>query len=86
MVGGLPYSHLEPMKKAVEVLEEMGTLVLDDSIPDNKLRKHIFDLLPSEDISRLVEGCRIHRRFWGRRRSSLRKIRRSGARSFSCNI
>ncbi len=48
----------EARTRAVEVLEGMGTLVLDDSIPDNKLRKHIFDLLPSEDISRLVEGCR----------------------------
>ncbi len=48
----------EARSRAVEVLEEMGTLVLDDSIPDNKLRKYIFDLLPSEDIGRLVEGCR----------------------------
>lgn len=48
----------EARSRAVEVLEGMGTLVLDDSIPDNKLRKHIFDLMPSEDISRLVEGCR----------------------------
>jgi hypothetical protein len=48
----------EARSRAVEVLEEMGTLVLDDSIPDNELRKHIFDLLPSEDIGRLVEGCR----------------------------
>ena len=48
----------EARSRAVEVLEEMGRLVLGDSIPDNKLRKHILDLLPSEDISRLVEGCR----------------------------
>ena len=48
----------EARTRAVEVLEGMGTLVLDDSIPDNNLRKHIFDLLPSEDIGRLVEGCR----------------------------
>ncbi|MGC2657571.1 MAG: DUF4158 domain-containing protein [Bryobacteraceae bacterium] len=48
----------EARSRVVEVLEEMGTLVLDDSIPDEKLRKYIFDLLPSEDISRLVEGCR----------------------------
>jgi TnpA family transposase len=48
----------EARTRAVEVLEGMGTLVLDDSIPDDKLRKYIFDLLPSEDIGRLVEGCR----------------------------
>ena len=48
----------EARSRAVEVLEGMGTLVLDDSIPDHKLREHIFDLLPSADISRLVEGCR----------------------------
>lgn len=48
----------EARTRAVEVLERMGTLVLDDSIPDDKLRKYIFDLLPREDIGRLVEGCR----------------------------
>ena len=48
----------EARSRAVEVLEGMGTLVLDDSIPDNALRKHIFNLLPSEDMSRLMEGCR----------------------------
>ena len=42
----------EARSRAVEVLEGMGTLVLDDSIPDNALRKHIFNLLPSEDIDR----------------------------------
>jgi TnpA family transposase len=51
----------EARTRAVEVLERMGTLVLDDSIPDDKLRKYIFNLLPSEDIGRLVEGCRILR-------------------------
>ena len=48
----------EARSRAVEVLEGMGTLVLDDSIPDNPLRTHIFNLLPSEDMSRLMEGCR----------------------------
>lgn len=48
----------EARMRAVEVLEGVGTLVLDDSIPDDRLRKHIFDLLPSEDISRLVQACR----------------------------
>jgi Domain of unknown function (DUF4158) len=48
----------EARSRAVEVLEGMGTLVLNDSIPDHELRKHIFALLPSDDITRLVEGCR----------------------------
>ena len=43
----------EARSRAVEVLEGMGTLVLDDSIPDNPLRKHIFNLLPSEDIEQI---------------------------------
>ena len=48
----------ETRSRAVEVLEGMGTLVLNDAIPDHALRKHIFALLPSDDITRLVEGCR----------------------------
>jgi TnpA family transposase len=48
----------EARTRAVEVLEGIGTLVLDNSIEDKTLRKHIFDLLPSEDICRIVEGCR----------------------------
>jgi TnpA family transposase len=48
----------EARTRAVEVLEGIGTLVLDDSIPDRNLRKHIFALLPSDDITKLVEGCR----------------------------
>ncbi len=48
----------EARSRAVEVLEELGTVVLDDSIPDNEVRQHIFKLLPIDDISRLVEGCR----------------------------
>ena len=49
----------EARSRAVEVLESgMGTLVLNDSIPDHELRKHIFALLPSDDITRLVEGRR----------------------------
>ena len=34
----------EARTRAVEVLEGIGTLVLDDSILDNDLRKHIFAL------------------------------------------
>ena len=51
----------EARSRAVEVLEGMGTLVLNDSIPDHELRTHIFALLPSDDITRLVEGCRTLR-------------------------
>lgn len=48
----------EARTRGVEVLEGIGTLVLDDSIPDRNLRKDIFALLPSDDITKLVEGCR----------------------------
>jgi TnpA family transposase len=48
----------EARSRAVEVLEEMGTVVLDDSIPDHEVRQYIFKLLPIDDVSRLVEGCR----------------------------
>ncbi|MBI1748607.1 MAG: Tn3 family transposase [Acidobacteria bacterium] len=47
----------EARSRAVEVVEELGTLVLNDAIPDDQLRKHIFAWLPSDDITRLVEGC-----------------------------
>jgi hypothetical protein len=39
--------------RAVEVLEAMETLVLGHSVPDSQLRQHVFDLLSSEDMSRL---------------------------------
>ena len=55
---GLLRAAEEARSRAVEVVEELGTLVLDDSIPDDQLRKQIFALLPSDDITRLVEGCR----------------------------
>ncbi len=42
----------EKRSRAVEMREDMGKLVLEDSIPDNKLRKHIFELLPSKEIGR----------------------------------
>ena len=38
--------------------KELGTLVLDESIPDHEVRQSIFKLLPIDDVSRLVEGCR----------------------------
>jgi hypothetical protein len=61
----------EARTRAVEVLEGIGTLVLDDSIPDGKLRNHIFALLPSDDITKLVEGCRNLRSGAGGSGSSL---------------
>jgi TnpA family transposase len=61
----------EARTRAVEVLEGIGTLVLDDSIPDGKLRKRIFALLPSDDITKLVEGCRNLRSGAGGSGSSL---------------
>ncbi len=43
--------------RAVEVLEELGGLVLDESIPDAALRSAIFSHLPSDDLSELVLDC-----------------------------
>ena len=51
----------EARSRAVEILEELGTVVLDDSIPDSELRTAIFARLPSDDIGKLVEGCRTLR-------------------------
>lgn len=48
----------EARSRAVEVLEEMGNVVLDDSIPDHEVREAIFKLLSAEDVGRLIEGCR----------------------------
>jgi TnpA family transposase len=48
----------EARSRAVEVLDEMGTLVLDESIPDGDLRSEIFARLSSDEIGRLVNGCR----------------------------
>ena len=58
---GLLRAAEEARSRAVEVMEELGALVLNDSIPDEQLRKSIFALFPSEDITRLVEGCRTLR-------------------------
>jgi hypothetical protein len=51
----------EARSRAVEILEELGTVVLDDSIPDSELRTAIFARLPSDDIGKLVDGCRALR-------------------------
>lgn len=58
---GLLHAAEEARSRAVEVVEEMGMLVLSDSIPDDQLRGQIFAVLPSDDMTRLVEGCRTLR-------------------------
>jgi hypothetical protein len=40
---------------------ELGTVVLDDSIPDSELRTAISARLPSDDVGKLVDGCRALR-------------------------
>ena len=51
----------EARSRAVEVLEELGAIVLDDSVADAGLRPAFFARLPSGEISRLVDGCRTLR-------------------------
>jgi hypothetical protein len=46
----------EARTRAVEVLEEVGSLVLDDSISDRALRQAIFAKIPIDDMSRLVRA------------------------------
>jgi hypothetical protein len=48
----------EARGRVVEALEEVGSLVLDESIPDAELRRDIFARLPRTDMELLVEGCR----------------------------
>jgi hypothetical protein len=48
----------EARRRVVEALEEVGSLVLDESIPDAELRRDIFARLPRTDMELLVEGCR----------------------------
>lgn len=51
----------EARTRAVEVLEDVGSLVLDDAVSDETLRQAIFEKIPSDDLSRLVAGCRVLR-------------------------
>ena len=51
----------EARTRAVEVLEEMGSLVLDEAVSDAGLRHAIFAKIPSDDLTRLVAGCRVLR-------------------------
>ena len=44
--------------RAVAVLENLGSLVLDRAIPSDQLRERIFQYLPNDELTTLVEGCR----------------------------
>ena len=48
----------EAKRRAVEVVEVMGELVLDRSIPDAQLRNEILWRIPDEEMVTLVDGCR----------------------------
>lgn len=50
--------------QAIEALETLGTLVLDEAIPDELLRTRIFAQLPTEHIQLLVTGCRQLKMQW----------------------
>jgi TnpA family transposase len=47
----------EAKRRAVEVLEVVGEMVLDESIPDVQLRNEILWRIPSEEMATLVDGC-----------------------------
>jgi len=47
----------EARSRAVEILEELGTVVLDDSIPDSELRTAIFARLASDTSASLSMGA-----------------------------
>ena len=44
----------EARTRAVEVLEDVGSLVLDDTVSDETLRQAIFATISSDDLNRLV--------------------------------
>jgi len=48
----------EAKRRAAEVLEQLGALVLDESIPDPELRHRILARIPGGEIATLVDGCR----------------------------
>jgi hypothetical protein len=57
-----------PKKRAAEWSRhwKVGSLVLDESIPDAELRRDIFARLPRTDMELLVEGCeRVGKIVWG---------------------
>lgn len=43
-------------RRAVEVMDTLGTLTLDENLPDNRLRAAIFQQIPRDELTRLVEG------------------------------
>lgn len=51
----------EARRRAVEVVETLGTLALSEEVPDGELRRAIFERFPPEDLGRLVEGSRLIR-------------------------
>lgn len=48
-------------RRAVEALEQIGGLVLDDTIPDAELRTRIFARIPNEKLAERVSECRTIR-------------------------
>jgi hypothetical protein len=44
--------------RAVEVVENIGTLVLSEELPDSELRAAILKHYPKEAVALLVDGCR----------------------------
>lgn len=48
----------ESRTRAVEVLEGVGDLILDSSVPDGDLRNRVFSRWPRAEMHALVSGCR----------------------------
>lgn len=48
-------------RRAVEFVETLGTLTLDENLPDAGLRPAIFARYPRDDMTRLVDGSRALR-------------------------
>ncbi|GAA5504399.1 tn3 family transposase Tn4430 [Deinococcus xinjiangensis] len=48
----------EARRRSLEVMEVMGTMALDDAIPDSELRPQLLKYYPREELTRLVEGSR----------------------------
>jgi hypothetical protein len=44
-------------RRAVEVLEVVGELVVDETIPDAQLRNEILWRIPDEEMATLADGC-----------------------------
>lgn len=48
----------EARQRSLEVMEVIGTMALDETIPDGELRPRILRKYPSEELTRLVDGSR----------------------------